>query len=239
MTPQVSDPVEEALGELREVLGGSARPVVSFATGATYENLFRRMAEEIRSGELDLVSCVVTHPDEYLGYGPDTEGGMAHEMIAACPPLGGMLKRGTFLPVPGTDDGASLEAHRARILRAGGVDLQFLGIGRNGHLAFNEPGSVVEDGFRTVRLSESTRLAARARFPGREVPEVAITAGLGELLRSRRVVLMALGSHKAEAVRAMLEGEIGPSCPASYLRRHGNVRVLLDGPAAALLREKP
>ena len=231
------DATEHALAELRR-LAVSGRSLVSLATGATYAPLFGRIAEKVGQGALDLGSMVITHPDEFLGYGPDREGGMVHELTTACPTLGSMLRRGTFLPVPPVDDERALAAHGARLARAGGVALQFLGLGRNGHVAFNEPGSPVERGFRRVRLAETTRSDARARFAPAEPPTHAITAGLGELLASRRVVLMATGRGKAEVVRTMLEGEIEPACPASSLRRHGDLLVLLDRAAAALLKDQ-
>ena len=232
-----SDAAENALAELRN-LTASTRSLVSLATGATFGPLLGRIAEEVRQGGLDLNSVLITHPDEFVGYGPDREGGMVHELTTACPPLGSMLRRGTFLPVPPVDDERALTAHGERLARAGGVALQFLGLGRNGHVAFNEPGSPVEGGFRRVRLAETTRSDARARFAPAEPPTDAITAGLGELLASRRVVLIATGSGKAEVVRTMLEGEIELSCPASLLRRHGDVLVLLDRAAAALLKDR-
>ena len=160
---------------------------------------------------------------------------MAHELIDCCPPLRALARRGTFFPVPPIDDPQELVAHEERLSRAGGVVLQFLGLGPNGHIAFNEPGSRVEDGFHGVRLAESTRREVRTRFAPQEPPERAITAGIGELLKARRIVLTATGAPKAVAVRAMLAGEIASSCPASYLRRHRNVLVLLDRPAASLL----
>lgn len=230
-----TDAIENGLAELCGVDGAAGLPLVSFATGKTYAPLFRRITEEVDRGELDLGAYTATHPDEFLGHSPDREGGMAHELIVSCPPLGGLARRGTFFPVPAVDDPRELVAHGERLSRAGGVALQFLGLGPNGHIAFNEPSSRVEDGFHCVRLAESTRREVRARFAPTEPPERAITAGIGELLKARRIVLTATGAAKAVAVRSMLEGEMASTCPASYLRRHRNVLVLLDRPAASLL----
>ena len=230
-----ADAIENALEELRGLDTAAGLPLVSFATGTTYAPLFRRIAEDVGRGELDLGNYAVTHPDEFLGHGPDREGGMAHELIVSCPPLGGLARRGSFFPVPTVDDPRELVAHEERLSRAGGVALQFLGLGPNGHVAFNEPGSRVEDGFHCVRLAESTRRQVQPRFAPTEPPRRAITAGIGELLKARRIVLVATGAAKATAVRAMLAGEMASSCPASYLRRHRNALVLLDRPAASLL----
>jgi glucosamine-6-phosphate deaminase len=113
------------------------------------------------------------------------------------------------------------------------VHLQLLGIGRNGHLAFDEPGTAFESGFHVAELSATTREDARARFLPDEPPRRGCTAGIASILQGRRIVLCAFGRKKAAAVRAMLEGEIGPQCPASAIRRHANALVLLDAEAAA------
>lgn len=221
------------LGELRGALASGGRPLVSFATGNTFTAWFARLAAEFASGRLSPHDFVGTHLDEYLGHAPTQRGGMVHELTERCAGFGAMLARGTFLPVPGDGAAMSLAAHEARLSRAGGVQLQFLGIGRNGHLAFNEPGTPFEIGFHVTELAATTREDARARFAPDEPPTHAVTAGLASILAARRVVLCAFGAGKAAAVRAMLQGPVDPSCPASVLRRHDNVLVLLDAAAAA------
>ena len=121
-----------------------------------------------------------------------------------------------------------MKAHAAKIARAGGVTLQFLGIGRNGHLAFNEPGTPFDRGMHVAALTETTRDDARARFLTGEPPTHAVTSGLATILDSRRIVLCAFGRAKADALRAMLHGEVGVACPASALRGHSRALVLID-----------
>jgi glucosamine-6-phosphate deaminase len=157
---------------------------------------------------------------------------MVHELCAHCPGISSMLRRGTFVPVPGDGQPSSLHAHEARLQQLGGIALQLLGIGRNGHIAFNEPGSAFERGFHVAELAAETRADAQRRFQPAPVPTHGVTAGIHSILASRRIVLCAFGAGKTAAVRAMLQGEITVSCPASALRRHRNVLVLLD-PAAA------
>jgi glucosamine-6-phosphate deaminase len=162
---------------------------------------------------------------------------MVHELREACPPLGDMLRAGRFLPVPHVDDPQLIALHEQRVQRAGGIALQLLGIGRNGHVAFNEPGAMPDGGFHTATLTEASRDDARARFPGEEPPRRAVTAGLGTILGARRAVLCAWGSAKTAAVRRMLHGEVTPACPASVLQRHPNALVLLDRQAAGALED--
>ena len=234
---------ERVLEEVRASVARQPRGLISFATGGTYQAFFPRLAAAIAAGDPAMDQLLCTHLDEYLGYGPETPGGMVHELTEACPPLGELLRQGSFLPVPGDGSDASLAAHRARIERAGGVQLQLLGIGRNGHLAFNEPGAPLQGHFRRVQLSETTRRDAEARFakvapessgsPRDGVPREAVSAGLGDIQAAGRLILVALGAAKADAVRAMLSGPIDPACPASVVRRHPDALVLLDAAAAA------
>jgi glucosamine-6-phosphate deaminase len=127
--------------------------------------------------------------------------------------------------------------YEAAIEGAGGLDVALLGIGRNGHLAFNEPGSPFDSRTRVVRLAEQTRSDnARSLPPGVAVPTHAVTMGLATILDARALVLVAIGPAKAEVIRAALEGPIDPSCPASTLRRRPDATVVLDRQAARLLR---
>ena len=233
--PAAADAVPLLLDEIRRVIAASRLPLLGFATGGTYTAMLAALGHELAAGRLDPATFVATHLDEYLGFAPDRRGGMVHELCEACPPLRDMLSRGTFLPVPhdGSDEG--LRAHAARLQRAGGVLLQFLGIGRNGHLAFNEPGTPFDSGFHVTRLAETTREDARKRFSPEEPPREAATSGIDTILQARRLVLCAFGANKAPAVRAMLQGPESTACPASVLRRHADVLVLLDRAAAGEL----
>ena len=221
------------LDEIRRVAGSGSRPLVGFATGGTYTAMLQALGAELQSGRIDAGTFTATHLDEYLGFPPERRGGMVHELGTACPPLLAMLRGGTFFPVPHDGTPASLQQHEARLLRAGGVQVQFLGIGRNGHLAFNEPGTPFDSGFHRTVLAETTRDDARARFAPEEPPRDAVTSGLATILAAKRLVLCAFGAAKRDAVVAMLRGPVVPACPASLLRRHGNALVLLDPAAAA------
>jgi glucosamine-6-phosphate deaminase len=223
------------LDELRRACEQERRPMIGFATGNTFATFLRALAREPAAGLLAPGAFLATHLDEYLGFLPQQRGGMVHELCSACPPFGDMLVRGTFVPVPHDGADATLQAHTARLQRSGGVELQLLGIGRNGHVAFNEPGTPFDLGFHVAALAETTRADARARFAPAEPPRHAVTSGLGTILQARRIVLCAFGSAKAEAVRAMLEAPIDPACPATVLRRHANALVLLDREAAGAL----
>lgn len=233
--PSAAAAVPLLLGQLRQLLAGPVRPVLGFATGATFTGFLQALADELRHERLFAAGLATTHLDEYLGFGPTQPGGMVHELEAACPPLARLRALGAFVPVPSDGSPASLQAHERRLQQLGGVQLQLLGIGRNGHLAFNEPGTPFDRGFHVTTLAATTRQDARPRFAPAEPPLQAVTSGLATIAAARRLVLCAFGKGKAAAVRAMLCGPIDPACPASLLRRHADAHVLLDRDAASEL----
>ncbi|MDC0305362.1 6-phosphogluconolactonase, partial [bacterium] len=125
--------------------------------------------------------------------------------------------------------------YEARIREAGGIDWQLLGIGRDGHVGFNEPGSDGETRTRRVDLADETREDAAPTFGGLEyVPTHAMTMGVGTILEAKRIVLIARGTGKKEIVVEALTGDVGPHVPASYLRGHQNVGWFLDHAAAGI-----
>jgi glucosamine-6-phosphate deaminase len=135
-----------------------------------------------------------------------------------------------------TDVGTAGAGYEALLVESGGVDLQLLGIGSDGHLAFNEPGSSLSSATRLKTLTEQTR-RDNARFFGSldEVPRHVVTQGLGTILRARHLLLVATGAGKASAVAAAVEGPLTASCPASVLQLHPHATVLLDPDAASRL----
>lgn len=208
---------------------------IGFATGDTYAGFFGRVSEAARTGALDLGDLHATHLDEYVGWEPSRPGGMVHELLTRCPPLAVGFDAGRFLPVPSAGSADSLARHERRLAARGGVALQFLGLGRNGHIAFNEPGTPFDRGFHRVTLAPETRVDALDRFDPDEPPTEAVTAGPATVLAARRLVVAATGAAKAPAVRDMIEGPVDPVCPASVLRRHADCVVYADAEATALL----
>ncbi|MGO4804628.1 glucosamine-6-phosphate deaminase [Arthrobacter sp. 2MCAF15] len=146
-----------------------------------------------------------------------------------------------FIPDGGSENPeAAARDYDQAIARAGGIDVQILGIGHNGHLAFNEPGSPLDSRTRVEVLTERTRQANSRYFDsGEEVPERCITQGLGTILEARQLLLVVNGADKAEILREALAGPVSPACPASVLQLHGHVTVVADEAAAARLAALP
>lgn len=132
----------------------------------------------------------------------------------------------------------SVRTHERRIEQAGGLDVIILGLGQNGHLGFNEPGSAEDSGARLLDLQPISIEANRIWFGGDYAPAKGATIGLKTILAARRVMVLAYGSHKAKAVGAMVEGKRGPDCPASFLQGHADAHLFLDEAAAAGLRSR-
>ena len=144
----------------------------------------------------------------------------------------------TYLPRgDAPDPHQEAASYETLIKNAGGIDIQLLGIGKNGHIGFNEPSSSLASRTRVKTLSVSTIEANRQYFQGDcEFPKMAITMGVGTIMNSRECILVATGADKAEAIAKMVEGPVTASCPASVLQFHQNVTVLIDEQAASALQ---
>ncbi len=122
------------------------------------------------------------------------------------------------------------------IKNAGGIDIQVLGIGRNGHIGFNEPSDKFTEGTYKVKLTDSTIEANKIYFKSEnDVPREAITMGVQSIINAKEIILIAEGNAKAQAIHDMIKGEVSPACPASILQKHDNVHIFIDKAAAALL----
>jgi len=214
---------------------------LGLATGATMTPLYARLVAATRAGLISFRAASSFNLDEYVGVAPQSRGSFHAYMQEHLFRHVDMPAERARIP-DGMANEVAAEAARyeAQIAAAGGIDLLLLGIGANGHIGFNEPGSDFASRTREIRLDEATRIANAGNFLDRaSVPRRAITMGIATILDARRILLIATGPEKAAAVAAAIEGPIGSACPASALRLHGNVDVLCDEPAAAALATRP
>ncbi|MCL2111064.1 MAG: glucosamine-6-phosphate deaminase [Clostridiales bacterium] len=210
--------------------------VLGFATGSTPLPLYGRLVELCDQGKLDFSTVRTFNLDEYVGIDRSHEQSYYTFMFDNLFSKVNIDPANVRLPEPmPADPNAACAAYDAAIEAAGGIDLQLLGIGHNGHIAFNEPCDFFPDRTHIVELSEST-IEANKRFfaSADEVPRQAVTMGIGSIMKAREIVMVVTGAGKAEAVAAMINGCVAPSCPASILQFHPATTVLLDKEAAAL-----
>ncbi|MCY3661563.1 MAG: glucosamine-6-phosphate deaminase [bacterium] len=211
-------------------------PRLGLATGGSVAGLYAELIRRHQRDEISFGAVQAFLLDEYLGL-PAGHPNAYRSVIRRL-----LVDHVDFAPgaVVGPDPSApdlAAECARYEGMLAGGMDLQILGIGRNGHIAFNEPGSSLAGTTRVVTISEATR-RDNARFfdhPG-DVPRRAITQGIGSILRARRLLLVATGESKAAALCAALEGPVSVAVPASALQLHDHVTVVADRAAASALR---
>jgi glucosamine-6-phosphate deaminase len=216
-----------------------ARPgaVLGLATGGTMEPVYRALVAAHRGG-LSFAQVTTFNLDEYVGLGPDHPQSYRHYMQNHLFDRIDVDPSRTHVPRGDVPPEEAIAEYEAALARFGPVDLQLLGLGRNGHIGFNEPGSPFSSATRCVSLAESTREANQRFFEaGQPIPEQAVTMGITTILGARQVLLLAVGEAKAEAVRAMIEDPVSEALPASALRGHSNVTACLDRASARLLRE--
>jgi glucosamine-6-phosphate deaminase len=212
--------------------------VLGLATGSSPLPVYRELIARHQAGRGPSYEMVQTfNLDEYVGLPPGHPQSYRSTIAREFTDALGLHPRQVHGPDPDPDRLPSAGTRYEQALaHVGGVDLQLLGIGSDGHLAFNEPGSSLASRTRLKTLTERTR-RDNARFFGsvEEVPQLVLTQGLGTILRARHLVLVATGVGKAAAVAAAVEGPVTASCPASVLQHHPHASVLLDEAAGSQL----
>ena len=213
------------------------RCVLGLATGSTPLPTYASLVEFYDKGILDFSTIRTFNLDEYVGVSRSHEQSYYRFMFDNLFSKININPDNVQLPNPiSANPEDDCEPYDAAIEAAGGIDLQLLGIGNNGHIAFNEPCGVFPFGTHIVDLTESTVEANKRFFDSIEdVPKKAITMGVGSIMKAREIIIIATGKAKAEAVWSMINGEVNPVCPASVLRLHAKVTAFLDREAASLL----
>lgn len=219
----------------------SPAAVLGLATGATQLALYRQLVAKHRAGELSFKHTTSFNLDEYLGVTAENPQSYRAYMQREFFEHIDIDPGKTFLPACGDGQNPVLVGalYEQAIRAAGGIDLQILGIGGNGHIGFNEPSSSLNSRTRVKTLTRQTvednsRLFAADEFQ----PKLAITMGIATIMDARRILLLATGENKADAVSKMVEGPVTAMCPASILQMHERVTVLLDEAAAGRLRNR-
>ena len=215
---------------------------LTLPTGETPKGMYEELVTRIADGRLDFSSVQFFCLDEYLGKTIDDEASLTGWLREVFLQPAQVPEANThFIPSTATDPHQSAARYDRDIQDAGGFELAVVGIGPNGHVAFNEPGSPPDSRTRVVDLTDASREQNAAYYEGRQViPAQAMTVGLSTILEARRIVLIVSGQSKADILRRALEGPITSDVPASYLRTAGErLTVLADADAAARLTLSP
>lgn len=212
--------------------------VLGLATGRTPLGTYEELRRCCASGRIDLSQVTTFNLDEFVGLEPTHPASFRHYMERKLFEAVNLERaRIHFLDGAAADLDAECDRYERAIADAGGIDLQLLGIGANGHIGFNEPGDEWIARTHRVTLAESTRRDNAAAFGGdvTRVPREALSMGMATILNARAILLVAIGRHKARCVERTVHGPLTTRLPASFLQLHPDVELYLDGEAAALL----
>ena len=227
---------EKAADMVETVVRSKPCPSIGLATGSTMVGVYRSLVNRYEAGVLSFAKTSAYLLDEYVGLDSEHSQAFRNVIRAEFVDLVDLRDDAVFAPNGRAPD-LDVEAQRYdQLATEARIDIQLLGIGSNGHIAFNEPGTPFNGPTSVVALSEETR-RDNSRFFGSidDVPRQAITLGIGTILRARRILLIALGTHKSRPVRDALEGPVSVETPASAIQLHPDVSVILDQEAASLL----
>ena len=236
--PNYEQMSQAAAREVANVLNAKPNAVLGLATGSTPLGLYQELAKMHKRGELDFACVTTFNLDEYVGMPitcPQSYHHFMHENFFKhinIPPQNIHIPSGTT-----NNYRAFCDWYEQRIKDVGGIDVQILGIGTDGHIGFNEPGSSLNSRTRLKTLAKST-IDDNARFfeNRKDVPIYAITMGVGTIMSARQIVLLANGKSKADAISATVEGPVTGMVTGSALQMHPSARVYLDEAAASRLK---
>lgn len=219
-----------------ELLKAKPDAILGYATGSTPLDLYAELIRLNRAGKISFKHAETFNLDEYVGLDGTHDQSYRYFMDKNLFESIDIDPAKTHVPSGMDTSEAAASAYDEAIAAAGGIDIQLLGIGNNGHIGFNEPGTPLGSITHMVELTDSTRQANKRFFSSiDEVPTHAVTMGIKTVMNARSIILMALGKGKAEIIKKTLQGPVTPEVPASVLQLHPFVEVYLDYDAASLL----
>lgn len=230
---------KRAAGILAAVVNGNTNPILGLATGSSPVGTYKELIKMNEEGTLDFSKVRTYNLDEYYPLEPTNDQSYHYFMNYNLFDHVNIDKNNVHVP---DGNAADIEKagtdYEAMLDEIGGVDIQLLGIGNNGHIGFNEPTDTFIGPTHVVELTEST-IQANARFFEKieDVPTKAISMGIGSIMKAKKILLVANGAGKADAIAKTLEGPITPFVPASILQLHQDVTIIIDEAAAANLKE--
>lgn len=204
--------------------------ILGLATGSTPIGLYKKLVERHNNGLLSFEKVTTFNLDEYVGLNPENEASYHYFMNEHLFQHINIDKKNVHIPSGLGDTEKNAQQYEKLIEETGGIDLQLLGIGVNGHIGFNEPGTSFQSKTHVVELTQSTIEANKKYFPNpNDIPTRAITMGIDTILHAKKIILLISGETKQEAFNRLKSGEITEDFPASALHNHPNVTVIYEG----------
>ncbi len=233
MEIKVFDSVDElnafAAEQIRELVEEKPNALLGLATGSSPVGMYKKLIELNKEGKIDFSRVHSVNLDEYVGLDGTHDQSYRYFMNDNLFDHVNINKDDTHVPSGTKDPEEACAEYDAVLEKEGRIDLQVLGVGPNGHLGFNEPGKTLVANTHINVLEDST-IEANARFfnDKSEVPTTAITMGMGPIMRAKKIVLVAMGAGKKNAIAALKNNDIDPMCPITFLKMHPNAYVLVD-----------
>lgn len=222
---------------LVQLIKDKPQAILGLATGSTMEPVYRRFCQDAKAQALDVSKLTSFNLDEYIGLSPEHPQSYHHYMNKHLFDHLDFAKQKTFLPDGRPDEvEAHCQQYSQKIADYGGIDLQLLGVGGNGHIGFNEPGTAFDSRTHVVELSLQTRIDNGRFFDSLdEVPTRAITMGMKDIMEAHEILFIATGDNKAQVMADLYESAYDEQMPASMLKKHPNTLFIIDEKAAVKL----
>ena len=237
ITKDYDEMSKQAFLTVRNIVEKKPDAVLGLATGSTPIGMYDLLVKDYRKGGISYARVSTVNLDEYVGLRPVNPQSYAYFMNRHLFDHIDIDKKNVFLPCGTAADEEKECARYNAILDKLKPDVQILGIGSNGHIGFNEPGTAFDSVTHVVRLTENTiKDNARLFNSIDEVPKKAFSMGIKNILSAKKIVVLAAGEHKAQAVYNMINAEISPDCPATALRMHSDVTLIADSAAAEFIK---
>lgn len=220
----------KAMDIIIEVLGSYSRPVFGLATGSTPEKTYKYLVERYKKGDISFADAITFNLDEYVGLAPTDPFSYQYYMDEHLFNKVNMKRENIHIP-NGLANNLTKECEKFEqtIKDVGPIHLQVLGVGLNGHIGFNEPGTSFQSRTHVAQLTESTRQVNSRFFDSiEEVPKEALTMGIGTIMEAEQIILLVQGEHKAEILHEIVHGDVTENVPASVLQKHPNALVITD-----------